>query len=424
MPSASFAVSQNACGHDFLMVFEDKTPLQVIIFFNSFSIRKVPCCFLHSFGQNPIAMNRYYFKCFCVFVWMFLVLPVRADEQKEFVRPKFEWKTEAGTPCLIVFGPDENDSNYRKLYYLDKEGLLKVAILEEPDVPSSSRKLKSRQFYVFDAQAEVVAMKMTMYNYGDGGKIVPNERIYNNLTLVEDEQVKYKWGNLNSVLPSRKDKYGNWLTGDNYSSAPVVKKIGRAIYYYGDDTTAEAQVAAAFAEADSLVKTCEAEKWSEAERRYQERKSAHGWWWNFFLPLLVSALVSWIVCKALCLRRNISNGLIYIIAAVPIFLIGKFVVIPLGPYDKLWDVLYWILAFVGYILTVNLFLYRRCPKCASYNTEVIARTYKKTTETQKVKHGDGTEEVLSRSTDKETIEHLRCRECGHTWKATHQGWVK
>lgn len=338
-----------------------------------------------------------------------------AEEEKEFVRPKYEWVVSEGKPCAVVFEPQ--GILMRKTYYFNEKGEMKALLREELDSPGSTRPLVARYLFAFDKSYQVIGMKRTFYNYGDGGKVVENEAIHNNYACLKEERVHYRDGGLNSVSPTKKDGKGNWLAGDDYTSAPKVYPISRKIYYYGEHSKFEAKTKEILAEADSLVRYCEAERWSAAHKNTMERKSSHGLWWNVLLPALISALFSFLFFKIFCLNRKVSNLMIMIVSALTIYVVGNYLVIPLGPYGGLWTFLYWLIAFIvgGFLLSSLMVL--RCPRCAAYGgAKRIARKYETKTDTETAVYSDGHKEVLNRSVERTTIDTYRCNECGCTWK--------
>lgn len=351
---------------------------------------------------------------------------IYANEEKEFILPKYEWIVSTGNPCMIVFKPQHHAVRTRKTYFFNPQGELKALLLEDLDGPGSSRPVIIRLLYAFDPHYNVIGVKQINYNYGTGGKIIPHETLYNNYAKLKSEQIHYRDGGLNSVSPTQKDSKGNWLEGENHSSAPGKPyPISRKIYYYNEDPKSEAKTQKILAEADSLVQYCNANKWSVSERNAEERKNAHGFWWNLLLPALISAVVSLVAFNTMCGNRKISNLLIMIITGFVIYFIGNYLVIPLGPYGHLWTVLYWIITFIVGARFLSGLLAKRCPRCGAYDDlTLLSRIFKTKTKEEFTKRGDDPWERTSKQVEHTTEDTYKCHVCGCTWKHTMFGHVK
>lgn len=221
------------------------------------------------------------------------------------------------------------------------------------------------------------------------------------------------------------DSKGNWLEGCERILFDTKSDIySRRIFYYDEDSQAEKEVTATLARRDSLIAYCEANAWSAGEKARVNRKEKHGFGWNFLVPLLLGMGFGLVPGLVLGHKTKLSNLVIFILNIAIAWSVGAGVasiILMIGPYGSLWEGIFWFVTIAAYFSSMSVSLYKRCPKCASYDCGIVGRAVQKETETEKAVNRDGSEEVLSRHTDYTTIEYLRCNQCGHTWKAFWKG---
>lgn len=363
---------------------------------------------------------------------LLLLLPVSSFGEKPDSTAIIEdcphvWTFQSGSPCKIVI--DRLYSGPHKTFYFTRDGKMLAAFAEYLDTPDSHRPIVSSSFYAYDENENLVGLESYYYNLGDRGSIDTVFKRANNYTLSKKEQLRRLEDGVGKTVyqPEDVDSKGNWLISKKLKyNGSLGDEYKRKIYYYGESTKVEKEVKDAFVRRDSLLSYCKANAWSAGEKADANRKDNYGLWWNILVPLLLGVLFGYIPSYMMSTRSKLSNMAIIIISIAIAWFVGGSIakiVLIIGPYGSIWEMVFWVIAVGSFLACLSITLYKRCPNCASFDCRVIKREIVEEEEKETTKYLDGSKET-SRRYHYKTIETIRCEKCGHVWKATRSGIVK
>ncbi len=347
--------------------------------------------------------------------------PPRGHEADSCVRVSNIFEVN-GTPCKIVFKDHDWSQPCEVVAYFDRDGELFMETRSRDQRRTDGR---GETVYRPDVKETYVGEKGEfLWRHAEGfdyyGKKTA-ERENNNCELDKEKHFTYRPYAIKPIYcgDGDFDRHGNWIKGVQATlQSGATHDYTRTVYYYGEDAAVEGEVAQKKAYADSIVSECRKALPTAGEKSNYNFRHNRGLFKNVLLPLLFGFLASFVPTIIMRPRRNISNRLIIIIDAaflVVIFFPLARLLYRAGPYDHIFAALYWFLWIFAYMFGFTRAIKGRCSRCASTDYTIIEEKVKTTTKTETAEYPDGHKEVVSRHTDREYWQHLRCNECGHTW---------